>query len=87
MSLKADAGGLLAKATDLRKVVNASDMICYLNYGTKCLAFYLKISPWRDGKGLFVCKYTNSKRGELRFLHRGCIVTKRNNKTIEQCVS
>ena len=54
MSLKVDAGGLLAKATDLRKVVNASDVICYLNREEMYFAFYLKISPWRDGKGLVV---------------------------------
>ena len=56
MSLKLDAGGLLAKATDLRKVVNASDMICYLNCEETYFAFYLKISLWRDGKGLVVCR-------------------------------
>ena len=63
MSMKVDAGGLLATATGLSNITNASDVICYLNYGKKCLAFYLRISPWHDVKALFVCRYTNSKRG------------------------
>ena len=48
MSMKVDAGGLLATATGLSNITNASDVICYLNYGKKC--------PLFENKSLARCK-------------------------------